>query len=77
MGDGLGDFEAHVSGFSEYTLSYSTVGLSDCCVGVFVYELGRARDEVVFFLDGRSGVGVDLPRPSSLCLWISTCTQYR
>ena len=51
----MGDFEAHISRFSEYALSDATVGFSDSCFGVFVYELGRARDEAEFLLvDDRS-----------------------
>ena len=46
MGYDLRDFEAHVTRFSEYAASYSAMGKGDCCVGVFVYELRRARDKI-------------------------------
>ena len=72
----MGDFQAHISRFSEYALSDAAVGLCDSRVGVFVYELEKARDGAEFC---RSAItrGVDVPRLLSLCLWISICNQCR
>ena len=49
VGYGLGDLEAHVTRFLEYAASYATVGLGDCCIGGFVYELRSAGDGVELF----------------------------
>ena len=49
VGYDLGDFEAHVARFFEYAASYTTVGLGDSCIIVFVYELRSARDYVEVF----------------------------
>ena len=48
VGDGWRDFETHVARFFEfeYTVSYATVGLGDCVVGVIFYELRNARDRI-------------------------------
>ena len=46
MGYDLGDFEAHVTGFSEYAASSGIMGFGGRCVGVLVYKLRRARDGV-------------------------------
>lgn len=46
MDHALGDFQAHVTGFSKYAASSVTVGLSDYCVGGFVYKLRKVRGGV-------------------------------
>jgi hypothetical protein len=48
VGYDLRDFETHAAGFSKYAASSTAVGFGDCCVGVFVYELRRAKDGVEF-----------------------------
>ena len=47
--------------------------LSDCCVGIFVYELRGIRDGAELFVSSLMRI-INVPRPSSLCLWISICT---
>ena len=49
MDHGLGDFEAHITRFSEYTASSVAVGLSDRCVGGFVHELGKTGGGLELF----------------------------
>jgi len=53
----LGDFEAHVTGFSKYAASSVAVGLSDYCAGSFVYKLRKLRGGVEL-----SEIGHDEPR---------------